>query len=67
MAGLSRNEIASLTALGLTVAVFAWYRTDLTGIQRWTNATIALLVSVAVATATFHVLNAWDPVWYRSS
>jgi hypothetical protein len=65
MAGLSRDESVSITVLGITVAVFAWYRTSMTGIQRWTNAIIALLVSVAVATATFYVLKNWNPVWYR--
>jgi divalent metal cation (Fe/Co/Zn/Cd) transporter len=66
MVGFSRDETASVTILGITVAVLTWYRTDLTGIHRWTDATIALLVSVVVATATFYVLNTWDPVWYRS-
>lgn len=66
MAGLSRDEIASIAVIGVTVAVFAWYRTDLIGIQRWTNAIIALLVSIAVATATTFILKKWDPRWYRS-
>jgi hypothetical protein len=66
MAGLSRDEIAAIAGIGITVAVFAWYRTGLTGIQRWTNAIIVLLVSVAVATATTFVLKKWNPGWYRS-
>ncbi|MFT4890047.1 MAG: hypothetical protein ACI9YT_000960 [Halobacteriales archaeon] len=66
MVSLSRDEAVSIAVLAITVAVFAWYRTDLTGIQRWANATIALLVSLAVATATFYVLKKWDPIWYSS-
>lgn len=66
MAGLSRDEIAAIAGIGITVAVFAWYRTGLTGMQRWTNAIIVLLVSVAVATATTFVLKKWNPRWYRS-
>ena len=66
MAGLSRTEIASIAVIGITVTVFAWYRPGLTGIQRWTNAIIVLLVSVAVATATTLVLKKWNPSWYRS-
>jgi cell division protein FtsW (lipid II flippase) len=66
MAGLSRDESASIAVIGTTVAVFAWYQTDLTGIQRWTNVLIVLLVSVAVATATTFVLKKWNPSWYRS-
>jgi len=65
MASLSRDEIASIAVIGITVAVFAWYRTSLTGIQRWTNASIALLMSVAVAAATTLVLKKWNPGWYR--
>jgi hypothetical protein len=66
MAGFSSDETVSITVLAITVAVFAWYRSDMTGISRWTNAIIALLVSLAVATATFYVLKKWDPFWYRS-
>lgn len=66
MAGLSRDEIVGIAVIGTTVAVFAWYRISLTGIQRWTNAIIVLLVSVAVATATTLVLKKWNPGWYRS-
>jgi hypothetical protein len=65
MAGLSRDEVASIALIGITVAVFAWYRTGLTGIQRWTNVIIVLLVSVTVATATTFVLKKWNPRWYR--
>lgn len=66
MAGFSRDETVSLTVLAITVAVFAWYRSDMTGISRWTNAIIALLVSVTIATATLYVLKRWNPIWYRS-
>ena len=61
MASLSRDRIAAIAGIGVTVAVFAWYRTGLTGIQRWTNAIIVLLVSVAVATATTLILQRWNP------
>jgi hypothetical protein len=66
MAGFSRDETVSLTVLAITVAVFAWYRSDMTGISRWTNAIIALFVSVTIATATLYVLKRWNPIWYRS-
>lgn len=66
MGGMSRDEAASIAVIGTTVAVFAWYRTGMTGVQRWTNAFLALLVSVAVGAATTLVLRKWDPVWYRS-
>ena len=66
MASLSRDEVASIAVIGITVAVFAWYRTGLTGIHQWTNAIIVFLVSVAVATATTLVLKKWNPRWYRS-
>ena len=66
MADLSRDEIASIAVIGITVAAFAWYRTGLTGIQRWTNASIVFFVSVAVATATTLILQKWNPGWYRS-
>lgn len=66
IASLSRDEIASIAVIGVTVAVFAWYRTGLTGIQRWTNAIIALLVSIVVATVTTVILKKWNPRWYRS-
>ncbi len=66
MTGLSRDETVSIVVTGITVAVFAWYRTDMTGIQRWTNATIVLLVSIAFATAGTAILKRWNPVWYRS-
>jgi uncharacterized membrane protein len=66
LAGLSRDEVASIAVIGITVAVFAWFRTGLTGIQQWTNAIIVFLVSVAVATATTIVLKKWNPRWYRS-
>lgn len=66
MAGFSRDETVSLTVLAITVAVFAWYRSDMTGISRLTNAIIALFVSVTIATATLYVLKRWNPIWYRS-
>ncbi|MFQ3295015.1 MAG: hypothetical protein ACI9PP_001942 [Halobacteriales archaeon] len=66
MVSLSRDETVSIAVIGITVGVFAWYRTDMTGIQRWTNATIVLIVNLAIATATFYVLKRWDPFWYRS-
>jgi hypothetical protein len=65
MASLSRDETVSIAVIGITAAVFAWYRTDMTGTQRWTNTTIVLLVSVAIAAATFYLLKRWDPFWYR--
>lgn len=65
MVGLSGDEIASIAVIGTTVAGFAWYRTGLTGVQRWTNAIIALLVSVTVATTATLLLKKWDPRWYR--
>lgn len=64
MAGLSRDESVSIVVIAITVAVFAWYRSDMTGIQRVTTVTMALLVSVATATAVFLFLRRWDPVWY---
>jgi hypothetical protein len=66
MLGLSRDEIVSIVIIGITVAVFAWYQADMTGIQRWTNATTAFLVSIAFATAVTAILKRWNPVWYRS-
>lgn len=66
MAGPSREEAVGIAAIGITVAVFAWYRADVTGVRRVADAAIGLLVSVGVATATFHVLGRWDPFWYRS-
>jgi len=66
MTGLSRDETVSIVVIGITVAVFAWYRTGMTGIQQWTNATIAFFVSTAFATAGTTILKRWNPVWYRS-
>jgi hypothetical protein len=66
MAELSRDEIASIAVISITVAVFALYQTSSTGIQRWTNAIVALLVSVDMATVTTLVLKKWNPRWYRS-
>jgi len=66
MDGLSRDETAGIVIIGVTVAVFAWYRAGMTGIQRWTNATIAFLASIAFATAVTAILKRWNPVWYRS-
>jgi hypothetical protein len=66
MTGLSRDETASIVIIGITVAVFAWYRTGMTGIQQWTNTAIAFLMSVAFATAMNVILKRWNPSWYRS-
>jgi hypothetical protein len=66
LASLSRDEIASIAVIAITVAVFAWFRTDMTGVQRWTGTLVALLVSGAVATATTAVLKTLNPGWYRS-
>lgn len=66
VAGVSRDGIVSIAVISITVAVFAWYQTGLTEIQRWTNTTIVLLVSVLVATGTTIVLKKWNPRWYRS-
>ena len=52
MDGFSRDETASIVIIGVTVAVFAWYRAGMTGIQRWTNATLAFLVSIAFTTVS---------------
>lgn len=64
LADLSRDERVSIALISITVAVFAWYQSEMTGIQRWTNATIALVVSIAVATAVTLFLKRWDPFWY---
>lgn len=45
MASLSRDEITSIAVIDITVAVFAWYQTNMTGLQQLTN---ALLVVLAV-------------------
>jgi len=66
MDGFSRDETASIVIIGVTVSVFTWYRAGMTGIQRRTNATIAFLVSIALATAVNAILKRWNPVWYRS-
>ena len=66
MTRLSRDETMSIVLIGITVAVLAWYRSDLTGIHRWTNTTLVWLVSTAVATATFYMLKKWNPFWYQS-
>jgi hypothetical protein len=66
MDGFSRDETASIVIIGVTVAVFAWYRAGMTGIQRWTNATLAFLVSIAFTTVVTAILKRWNPVWYRS-
>jgi hypothetical protein len=63
---LSRDDIVSIVVIGITVAVFAWYQTNMTGIQRMTNAVIALLVSVGCATAVTVVLKKLNPIWYSS-
>jgi threonine/homoserine efflux transporter RhtA len=63
---LSRNEIVSIIIIGITVAVLAWYRTDMTGIQRLTNSIIGLLVSISCATAVTVVLKKLNPTWYSS-
>jgi len=63
---LSRDEIVSITIIGITVAVFAWYRTNMTGIQRLSNSIIVLLVSIGCATAVTVVLKEWNPTWYSS-
>jgi hypothetical protein len=62
----SRDETVSIVIIGVTVAVFAWYRAGMTGIQRWSNVTIAFLVSTVFATAVTAILKRWNPVWYRS-
>jgi len=66
MTGLARDETTSVVIIGITVAVFAWYRTSMTGIQQWTNTAIAFLVSIAFATAVTVILKRWNPGWYRS-
>jgi hypothetical protein len=66
MTGLSRDETVSIVFIGVTVAIFAWYQTGVTGIQRWVSTTIAFLVSIAVATSLTTLLKRWDPIWYRS-
>ena len=63
---LSRDEFMGIVVISITVAVFAWYQTNMTGIERWMNTTMVLLVSGAVATATSLVLKKWDPFWYSS-
>lgn len=66
MAELSRTETASILMIGITVAVMAWYWSDLSGVQRWTSVLTACLLSVASAWAALSVLATWDPAWYRS-
>jgi hypothetical protein len=66
MTGFSTDETASIVIIGITVAVFAWYRTGMTGIQQWTNTAIAFLVSIVFATAMTAILKRWNPSWYRS-
>jgi hypothetical protein len=63
---LSRDEIVSITVIGITVAVLAWYQTNMTGIQRLANSIISLLVSISCATTVTVVLNKWNPTWYSS-
>jgi hypothetical protein len=63
---LSRDEIVSITVIGITVAVLAWYQTNMTGIQRLANSIISLLMSISCATAVTVVLKKWDPTWYSS-
>ena len=63
---LSRDEFIGIVVISITVAVLAWYQTDMTGIQRWANTTMVLLVSGGVATATSLVLKKWNPSWYSS-
>jgi hypothetical protein len=63
---LNRDEIVSITVIGITVAVLAWYQTNMTGIQRLTNAVIVLLVSIGCATAVTVVLKKLNPTWYSS-
>jgi hypothetical protein len=61
---LSRDEIVSITVIGITVTVLAWYQTDMTGIQRLTNSIIILLASISCATAVTVVLKKLYPTWY---
>jgi hypothetical protein len=57
MTGVSRDETASVVIIGITVAVFAWYRTGMTGLHQWTNTAIAFLVGIAVAAAVTSILE----------
>jgi hypothetical protein len=66
MTGFSRDERTSIVLIATVTAVFAWYRTDLTGAQAWTSTASAFLVSLVVATATFAALRRWQPGWYSS-
>jgi len=66
MRNLSRDELVSITVIGITAAVLAWYQTNLTGVQRLTTAVLTLLVSMSCATAVTVVLKRWNPHWYRS-
>ncbi|PSQ57010.1 MAG: hypothetical protein BRD23_09035 [Halobacteriales archaeon SW_9_67_25] len=66
MATLHREEVTSIVVVGTILAVFAWYGSEMSGIQRLTNSVIVSLVGIASATAGFYVLNRWNPGWYRS-
>ncbi|TSD15824.1 hypothetical protein DP107_01180 [Haloglomus irregulare] len=63
---LSGDEIVSIAVIGITVAVLAWYQTNMTGIRRLTDAVIVLLVSIGCATAVTVVLKGLNPTWYSS-
>lgn len=54
---LSRDEIVSITVVGITVAVLAWHQTNMTGIQRLTNSIISLIVSISCAMTVTVVLK----------
>lgn len=54
---LSRDEIVSITVVGITVAVLACHQTNMTGIQRLTNSIISLIVSISCATTVTVVLK----------
>lgn len=63
---LSGDEVVSIAMIGITVAVFAWYQTNMTGLQRLTNAVLALVVSLGCGTAVSVVLKKLNPDWYSS-
>lgn len=66
MVEFSPEETASVATIATVLCVFAWYQTQLTGIQRWTNVVVVLLVGAVSATVGLVALKRLDPAWYSS-
>ena len=66
MVTLHREEITTIVVVGVLLAVFAWYSSEMSGIQRMINSIIVLFVGSGSTVAGFYMLKRWNPRWYRS-